>query len=144
MVVRHLADPLRPERLPAQVLAPVPAAGRARHSLLAFLRPSPFLPRVVVESGLAQGQKLGDQLLAARRGEARRDPDVVQRPLVVVEPEKKRTDHRAGAVLVPAEAADDAVGGARVLDLDHLALAGKVLAGKALGDDAVEARALEA
>ena len=46
--------------------------------------------------------------------------------------------------LVPAEAGDDAVGGARVLHLDHRALARLVDAVLRLGDHAVEAGALEA
>ena len=48
-----------------------------------------------------------------------------------------------GPVLVPAEAGDGAVGGALVLDLDHRPLAGLVRAIEPLGDDAVEAGALE-
>ena len=46
-------------------------------------------------------------------------------------------------VLVPAEAGDDAVGGARVLDLDHRALAGLIRPVDRLGDHAVEPGALE-
>jgi hypothetical protein len=48
------------------------------------------------------------------------------------------------AVLVPAEAGDDAVGGALVLDLEHQALVGDVGEVAALGDHPVEAGALEA
>ena len=43
-----------------------------------------------------------------------------------------------------AETRDDAVAGALVLHLQHRALAGVVAVGERLGDDAVEARALEA
>ena len=64
-------------------------------------------------------------------------------PFVVVQPEQQRADD-ALAALVPAEAGDDAIGGADVLDLDHGALAGLVAGAGRLGDDAVEARALEA
>ena len=47
-------------------------------------------------------------------------------------------------VLVPAKAGDDAIGRARVLDLDHRALAGLVVAVRRLRDHAVEAGAFEA
>ena len=46
-------------------------------------------------------------------------------PCVVVEPEQQRAD-LVLAALVPAKAGDHAVGGARVLDLEHRALAGLV------------------
>ena len=82
--------------------------------------------------------------LAHRGGERRGDADVVERALVVVEPEQERADHRSGAVLVPAKAGDDAVGRARVLDLDHRALAGRYGDVEALRHDAVEPGALEA
>ena len=65
-------------------------------------------------------------------------------PLVVVEAEQQRADQLVLAVLVPAKAGDDAVGRARVLDLDHRALAGLIRPRRRLGDHAVEAGALEA
>ena len=81
---------------------------------------------------------------AACDRERRGDADVVQRALVVVEPEQQRADQRAGALLVPAEAGDHAVGGAHVLHLEHRALARLVGGVARLGDHAVEAGALEA
>ena len=48
-----------------------------------------------------------------------------------------------GPVLVPPEPGDDAVGGALVLDLEHRPLARQVRAVQPLGDDAVQAGALE-
>jgi hypothetical protein len=63
--------------------------------------------------------------------------------LRVVEPEEQRADPFAVALLVPAEARDHAVRGARVLDLDHHTLAGLVGAGLVLGDHPVEPGALE-
>ena len=81
---------------------------------------------------------------ADRHRERRRHADVVQRAVVVVEAEQQRADQLAGAVLVPAEAGDDAVGGAHVLDLQHRALARLVRAARRLGDHAVEPGALEA
>ena len=63
---------------------------------------------------------------ASRLLERRRDADVMQHARVVVEPEQQRADERVLAALVPAEARDDAVRGARVLDLHHRALARQV------------------
>src|SRR4051812_11139733 len=143
VIVSNLADALGPERLPAQVLAAVPAARRAGHALVRIVCPAPLLPWMIVEGPFAQRRELLHELLAACHGEGRGDADVMERPLVVVEAEEKRPDHRPGTVLVPAEPGDHAVGGARVLDLHHLALAGEVVALEALGDDAVEARAFE-
>jgi hypothetical protein len=58
VVERHLAHALGPQRLPAQVLAAIPAAGRAGNALSfrirLFLRLGPVLPRVSVERVLAQ------------------------------------------------------------------------------------------
>ena len=68
---------------------------------------------------------------------------MVERALVVVEPEQQRADVGARAVLVPAEPGHDAIGGALVLDLEHRPLAGLVGRIEPLRDDAVEPRALE-
>ena len=68
----------------------------------------------------------------------------MERARVVVEAEQERADELVLAVLVPAEAGDDAVGGARVLDLDHRALARLIGERVGLGHDAVEPGALEA
>ena len=70
-------------------------------------------------------------------------PDVLQHALVVVQPEEQRA-HGVLAALVPAEAGDHAFGGARMLHLDHRALAGQVGARLGLGDHAVQPRAFEA
>src|SRR4051794_37255474 len=61
---------------------------------------------------------------------------------IVVQAEQERADD-ACAGLVPAKAGDDALGGARVLDLDHRALARLVRLAGRFGDYAVQARALE-
>src|SRR5205823_4107635 len=61
---------------------------------------------------------------------------------VIVKAEQERA-HGIRAALVPAEARYHAVGGARVLYLDHGALAWLVSKPGGLGDDAVEACALE-
>jgi hypothetical protein len=71
---------------------------------------------------------------------------VVEDAGVVVEAEQQRADRLGAALLgalVPAEAGDDAVGGASVLDLQHRPLARLVRRVERLGDDAVEAGALE-
>src|SRR5439155_101782 len=77
------------------------------------LRLGPVTPGMALERVLSEGRQVGDELLANRVGERRGDADVVQRAILVVEAEQKRADHRAGAVLVPAEAGDHTVGGAR-------------------------------
>ena len=56
---------------------------------------------------------------------------MVEGAVVVEQPEQQRPDVRARPVLVPAEAGDDAVGRALVLDLEHRPLAGLVRARRA-------------
>ena len=85
-----------------------------------------------------------DQLAPLRVGEACADADMLEVAGIVVEAEQQRADGRALAVLVPAEAGDDAVAFALVLDLEHDPLVGLVEPRCLLGDDAVEAGALEA
>ena len=63
-------------------------------------------------------------------------------PAVVEEAEEERA--HALAVLVGAEAGDDAVGRALVLHLEHDALVGEVVEVRGFGDDPIEAGALEA
>ena len=63
--------------------------------------------------------------------------------VVVEQAEQQRADVRAGPVLVPAEAGDDAVRGALVLDLEHRPLAWLVGRVEPLRDDPVETGALE-
>ena len=67
---------------------------------------------------------------------------MVQHAFLVVEPEQQRS-HRIVRVLVPAEAGDDAVRRAGVLDLEHRARAGRVRQVFRLRDHAVETRAFE-
>ena len=62
--------------------------------------------------------------------------------MLVVQPEQQRADQSLPA-LVPAEAGDHAIRRARVLHLDHRALAGLIGAVRGLRDHAIEARALE-
>src|SRR5262245_28305244 len=62
---------------------------------------------------------------------------------IVVQTEEQRSNELVLSLLVPAEACDDAISGARMLDLDHRALAGFVDARRRLGNDAIEAGALE-
>jgi hypothetical protein len=69
---------------------------------------------------------------------------VVERAGAVVEAEQERADELVLAVLVPAEPGDDAVRGARVLDLEHRALARLIGERVGLGHHAVEPGALEA
>src|SRR5205085_5628093 len=144
VVVRDFDHALRTQRLPAQVLAAIPSAGAAGHALARLFGFLPVTPRVTVERSLAQRRELLHELLAHDVAERRGDADVMERAVVIVEAEQERADHRARAVLVPAKARDDAVGRARVLDLDHRALARLVRRVEPLGHDAVEPRAFEA
>src|SRR5439155_4313940 len=86
VVVRDLADTLGPERLPAQVLAPIPAAARPRHALARRrrlgLRVGPVAPGMTLERVRAQGRQLGDELLADGVVERGGDADVVQGAVV--------------------------------------------------------------
>jgi len=95
------------------------------------------------ERFLAQRLELFDELLSHDVGERRGDTDVVECAFVVIEAEQQGADHCAYAVLVPAEARGHTIGRARVLDLDHAALAGAVGRIQALGHDAVQSGALE-
>src|SRR5262249_48551340 len=142
VIVLHLADALDAKRLPGQVLARVPAALRARHALALVRRVRPFPPGMVLERSGAQRRQLGGERAPCGHRERGRDPDVLQRAVLVVQPEQQRADD-SRALLVPAEAGDDAVCGARVLDLQHRALAGLVRALRTLGDHTVEPGALE-
>ena len=92
----------------------------------------------------AQRRQLDDELFAHRGRERRRDPDMVQRVIVVVEAQQERADHRAGALLVPAEARDHAVSRALVLHLDHRAFPGAIGRVETLCHDTIEPGALEA
>src|SRR5207244_11432848 len=91
VVIGDLDDPLGAKGLPSQVLAAVPAAGRARKALhlLArlLLRDCPVLPGVALERVLAQRCQFGNALPAHGLLERRRDPDVVQSARVVVKAE---------------------------------------------------------
>src|SRR5262249_14263671 len=118
---RDLTDALRPERLPAQIFSAVPPAGRTGQPLSLgtgfLLCRGPIPPRMVFECLRAQRRQLDGELPAPRGRGRRGDPRMVERVSVVVEAEQERADHRAGAMLVPAEAGDHAVSRALVLDL---------------------------
>jgi len=96
---------------------------------------------VTVERVRAERLDVGRELGAKLRGHAAHDADVVQLAAVVVEARKQRT--HAVAVLVHAITGDHAVDRALVLHLQHRALPRLIGARDRLGDDAVEARALE-
>ena len=84
----------------------------------------PLAPRMAVERALAQRRQLGRPArLPHRHRERRRDADVVQPPASSYSPSSSDPTQLVLPRLVPAEAGDDAVGRARVLDLDHRALA---------------------
>ena len=68
---------------------------------------------------------------------------MVQHAALVVEAQKQRP-HEAFTGLVPSKARDDAIGGAHVLDLEHRPPARLVGGIDTFGDNAIQARALEA
>ena len=68
---------------------------------------------------------------------------MVQPARIVVQAEQERPDQLARSVLVPTESGDDAIGGARVLDLEHRPLARLIGAAGWLGDDAVQTGTFE-
>src|SRR5262249_2232174 len=148
VVVRDLTDALRPERLPAQIFPAVPPAGRTGQPLSLragfLLCHGPIPPWMVFERIGAHPRQLDDELLAHGCRERRGDPDMVERAIVVVQAEQERADHRAGALLVPAEAGDYAVSRAFVLHLDHRAFSGAIGLVETLCHDTIEAGALEA
>src|SRR5678816_113853 len=120
-----LADQTDADRLPGQVLAAIPPAGRAREALcdLLVLPLRPVAPGMLGAGAVAQRLELLRELGADRARERGGHADVMEHGAVVVEAEQQRADEGALAALVPAEAADDAVRGALVLDLEHHALA---------------------
>jgi hypothetical protein len=74
-------------------------------------------------SRCAQRLELARKAAPRLHRERRRDADMLQHVVVVVEAEQQRADD-AFALLVPAKTRDDAIGGAHVLHLEHRALAG--------------------
>ncbi len=139
VVILELAHELVPEREPFGVaILAGPAAGTSgSFSGEAFVIGRLEIVRcgsaVVADERLEDGLEFFAVLFAETGAEA----DVVELAMIVVQAEQQRADFPA--LLGVAEAADDAVGGADALDLDHAgALAGCVLAVEALGDNAVE------
>src|SRR5438876_6047609 len=131
LVVAHLADELRLDRVPVELFAARPAALPAGDAITAD------------RSRRAQLRQLFLELAANRRREAGTVADEVEPTLRVVEAEEERRDPAFGLV-APAEADDQAVCGAVRLHLDDsLARAGEVRDAEPLRDDAVEAGGLE-
>src|SRR5947207_2836667 len=98
---------------------------------------------MIVESSRPEGFQLEGQLPACGDGKRRGYANVVQTPLVVVQPEEQRAHQIVLAGLVPAKAGDDAIRRSRVLHFDHRALTGFIWFIGRLCDYTVEARALE-
>jgi hypothetical protein len=142
VVVLHFADPFDAERLPRQVFPALqrlwPPGIRLMASALAVARPSTGARPA---PSRAARQFVGELAPAGHR-ERRRDADVMERPLLVVEAEQQRPDEIASG-LVPSKPGDDAVGRALVLDLEHRALARLIRQRVGLGDDTVETGAFE-
>src|SRR5207253_662563 len=148
VIVRDLTDALRSERLPAQIFPAVPPAGCTGQPLSLragfLLCHGPIPPWMVFERVRAQRRQLEGELLAHRGRERRGDPDMVERVIVIVQAEQERADHRAGALLVPAEAGNHAISRALVLHLDHRALPGAIGRVEPLCHDTIQPGALDA
>src|SRR6185312_8543977 len=131
LVVAHLADELRLDRVPVELLAACPAALAAGHPVAADRSPS------------AQLRKLFFELAPHRCGETGAVPDEVEPALLVIEPEQQRGDPPLG-LLAPAEADDHAVRGPIRLHLDDaVARAWQVGNVEPFRDHAVEPGRLE-
>ncbi len=144
VVVLHFAHALDPQRLPREIFAGTPAALSAGHAAGGLAHGiGPLAPGVGLERAVAQRRQFSNELLPPRHRERRGDAHVLKAAAIVIEAEQQRPDPVLPA-LVPAEAGHHAIGRARVLDLEHRALARLVGAVSGLRDDAVEARAFEA
>ena len=143
VVVADLDDALGGERDELLLAGRVPAVAVA---LLCSARPTGArrrrsgagATRPAARAGAPSGTRPSRRSGAARRRTA---PTAV-RLAVGVEPEQQRAD-RLRLGLVQAEAADDAVRRALVLDLEHRARVRLIRVLGVLGDDAVQAGALE-
>ena len=143
--VGYFDDEFDADGFPGEVFAGVPAglaAGHAAGGLRGFV--GPIGPGVVAHGVLAIGLEEGYEFFALGGGEAGADAYVLELAGVVVEAEEEGADGSSLPVFVPAEAGDNAVAVALVLDLEEGALVGGVGAVEGLGDDAVEAGAFEA
>src|SRR6266404_9099280 len=122
LVIADLGDERRSQRLEMASALAVPAARATRRS-----------------AGEAGRFDEGLQILGQPRPLCRRDrgrkADVIEQPLIIVESEKQRADlvHLTGI----AKAADHAVCGALLLDLDHCAFARAIFKIRALGYDSI-------
>src|SRR5262249_2060798 len=90
VVVLHLAHPLDPQRLPRETLAGAPAAGAAGQAGgPPPLPPRPVAPGMLLGRPLAERRQLAPQLPARLHRERGRDPDVLQRPRLVEQPQEQ-------------------------------------------------------
>src|SRR5688500_14380019 len=104
MIVAHLDDQLGPKRLPLPGPLRRPAARPAR--------------RIAGESrAAAERLELARQHLALAPVNGRREADMVEQACLVVEAEEQRPDELA--VRAVTEAADNAIGSAQPLHLEH-------------------------
>src|SRR5262249_17026633 len=124
VVEGDLAHPVRPQRVPIRhFLAGAPP------TLTAPATARPAFVGWAHETGapgieLAVRLEKRHQLAFFGRLEGRGEPDVMQRAVVVVQPQQQRADRCADLAAIPAKGADHAVGGALVLDLQHRPPAG--------------------
>ena len=125
-VVPHLDHQLRLHRHPLHRAPRRPATRTAR--------------RVAGETAALQLFQLRRQRLAVERPQRRGEADMVEPARLAIQAEQQRPDFLLAALggRGVAEAADDAVGAAQVLDLEHGALAWPVGFVETLGDDAIQ------
>ena len=129
VIVFDFADAFDSQRLPRQIFARAPTALAARHPRrLIASRLGPIAPWMLIERVIAQRFELERQFPPARHRERRRDADVMECAALVVQTEQQRSNQLVLPLFVPPETGDHTVRGARVLDLDHGALAGLVCA----------------
>ena len=102
-------------------------------SVLQRLGPPGAFP--VKPGASAQRLELPRQGRALGVGDGGGEADMVELAGIVIEAQQQRADEAAVALV--AEAADDAIGRAQALDLDHRPLAGLIGIVEALGDHAV-------
>src|SRR5436190_19440231 len=143
VIVLHLAHALDAQRLPGQIFARAPAALPAGHAARLGLSVRPFAPGMILERVLAEGFELFHEVMAHLHRERGRHADMLQRAVVVIQAEQKRSDGVLAA-LMPAKSGDHAVGGARVFDLEHRALARLIGGVSGFRHDAVEPGPFEA
>lgn len=148
VLVGHLDDAFGANGFPGEVFAVAPAALCAGHAVFLILAVGailfPIAPGVMGEGVFAVRREDLNQFAAFRGGEAGADAYVLKGSGVVKQPQEQRAYLLALRAFVPAEASDDAVAVALVLDFEQDAFVGLVAVVHRLGHYAVEPCTFEA